>query len=75
MKIYDWKMSCVDSGSYPEYFKMGKIYEVKHGKVIVEKELDKLDKRIDLDFFNKRFAGTWIITAVKIGEYWYNKTT
>ncbi len=74
MKIYNWDMKIekVDE-SIQEYFTPNKIYEVRNGKIIIDKEYEDYNIKFDLVSFFSRWHGEWIITRVQINGIWYNK--
>lgn len=72
MNILNWDMKIekVDE-SMKDYYTADKIYEVRSGKIVIDREYEKQDKFFTLDEFLKTWSGDWIITRVKVNGNWY----
>jgi len=70
--INNWDMIIkhVDNSS-KEYYTPNKLYEVRNGKVIVDKDYKNADKTFTLEEFLSKWQGVWTITRVKINNNWY----
>jgi len=70
--IYDWDMKIEKvEGSAKEYYTPNLLYEVRNGKVIVDKDYKNADKKFTLEEFLSKWQGNWTITRVKINNTWY----
>jgi len=73
-KIYNWVMIAKNvEGKYKDLYTEGKIYEVVDGVVITNNGSTLKDKEYSLNEFLDTCDDNivWIISKVKIGNYWY----
>lgn len=72
MHIYDWDMKILNvEKDMEEYYTSNKKYEVRSGKVVIDKDYSNSDKRFSLEEFLEKWNGDWIITRIKINDKWY----
>lgn len=70
--IYEWDMKIENiDKAYKEYFTENKIYEVRNGRIKIDKEYENSNKRFSLQEFFSKWGGDWIVIRVKINNRWY----
>ena len=74
-KIYDWDMRIERVDDFnKEYYTKDKLYEVRNGNVVLDKEYKAKYERFSLDEFMSRFSGEWIVERIKLFDKWYKLT-
>jgi hypothetical protein len=72
MLIYDWDMKIEKvEEDYKEYYTENKNYEVRNGKVVIDKDYANSNKKFSLEEFLNTWGGNWIITKIKVNGSWY----
>lgn len=72
MDIYDWDMTITKVEYHlKDYYTPNKKYEVRNGKVIIDKDYEHSKKKFSLNEFLKEWSGDWLIIRVKINDKWY----
>jgi hypothetical protein len=72
MDIYDWDMKTENVEKHrEEHYTPNKNYEVRNGKVVIDKDYANSDKKFSLEEFLNKWDGVWIITRMKMNGEWY----
>lgn len=72
MDIYNWDMIITKVEKHRENdYTPNKNYEVRDGKIIIDRDYAHSNKRFSLNEFLKSWDGDWLITRVNIDGKWY----
>lgn len=72
MNIYDWDMKIEKVDKYSkEYMTPNKIYEVRNGKIILDKDYEHSSEKFSLEGFKEKWSKDWVVLRIKIDGVWY----